>query len=206
MTVPQLHAVILSAGAGTRLGYPKALLKLHDKLMLPLICQAFKSAGGQHVSVVIRPEHESFFLDNGLTAREIVVNDSPDDGRTSSLLCALQRVSAEHNLLVHSCDIPLISCDAIQQLVVAWLNTDDPANSLARLCSPGGKGGHPLLIGCGHLATLRAFDANQPLRDLINSNKHSLLNVIRSGDPGPFIGINNAEQLALVESLLNDAG
>ncbi|MGY8759350.1 MAG: NTP transferase domain-containing protein, partial [Planctomycetota bacterium] len=84
--MPQLHAIILSAGAGRRLGYPKALLKLNEQLMLPLICQAFKTAGCQHLSVVIRAEHEALFLDAGLTARELVINPSPDDGRTSSLL------------------------------------------------------------------------------------------------------------------------
>jgi len=202
--VPQLHAIILSAGAGRRIGYPKALLKFNEQLMLPLICQAFKAAGCQHLSVVIRAEHEELFLDAGLTARELVINPSPDDGRTSSLLCALQRVSSEHNLLIHSCDIPLISSDAIQQLVIQWLSVSASEKTIARLCSPGGKGGHPLLVGQEIVPQLRKFEADQPLRDLLTHNKDSLLNVTRAGDPGPFLGINTQEQLELVASLLDD--
>ncbi|HIA38407.1 MAG TPA: hypothetical protein EYN86_02690 [Planctomycetes bacterium] len=205
MTTPQLHAIILSAGAGRRLGFPKALLKLHGKLMLPIVCQAFKAAGCQHLSVVIRAEHEDLFLESGLTARELVINPSPDDGRTSSLLCALQRVSTEHNLLIHSCDTPLISSDAILQLITQWLTVAAPAQTIARLCSPGGKGGHPLLVGSEQVPQLKKFSADQPLRDLFINNPEALLNVTRAGDPGPFLGINTVEQLALVENLLDDA-
>ncbi|MFT7517155.1 MAG: CTP:molybdopterin cytidylyltransferase MocA [Myxococcota bacterium] len=205
MSAPQLHAIILAAGAGKRLGYPKALLKLHGNLMLPLICESFKAAGCQHLSVVIRPEHEDFFLDQGLSARELVINPSPDDGRTSSLLCALKRVAPEHNLLIHSCDTPLISSDAIQKLTVQWLATDDPQCVLARLCSTAGKGGHPLLVGSELVEQLRSFKPDQPMHDLLSNNTKSLLNVACSGDPGPFLGINTPEQLKLVESLLDKA-
>ncbi|MBC8371240.1 MAG: NTP transferase domain-containing protein [Planctomycetes bacterium] len=198
----QFHAIILAAGSGKRLGYPKAQLKLHGKLMLPIISRAFTDAGCQHLSVVIRQEHEDFFLDQGFRARNLVINNNPEEGRTSSILCALQRVSAEHNLLIHSCDTPLISSSAIQQLIQHWRSAQDPEATIARLCSPGGKGGHPLLVGNKFNTQLQEFQPDQPLRNLIQQNQESLLNVSRVGDPGPFLGINTPEQLEFIENML----
>ncbi|MDP6963635.1 MAG: NTP transferase domain-containing protein [Planctomycetota bacterium] len=200
-----LHSIILAAGAGQRLGYPKALLKLKEQLTLPLICQTFKQAGCKHLSVVIRPEHEDYFIDLGFGAHELVINPSPQQGRTSSLLCALKRVGHDHNLLIHSCDIPLISSDAVRKLINAWKTNDVPQQSIARFVSPGGKGGHPLLVGCGHLQSLLGFKPDQPLRELLVQNPDKILNVTHAGDPGPFLGINTTEQLALVESLLDNS-
>ncbi|MHC4824162.1 MAG: nucleotidyltransferase family protein, partial [Planctomycetota bacterium] len=84
----------------------------------------------------------------------------------------------------------------------AWARCSNPQSLLARPVTPGGKGGHPLLLGADHIAKLRTFPADRPLRDLLRDAPDSILNVLRRGDPGPFLDVDTPEQLELLESLL----
>ena len=104
--------------------------------------------------------------------------------------------------MIHSCDIPLLSADAVQQLCQGWHRCESPHTVLARLTTPGGKGGHPLLLGTDHIGKLRSFGADQPLRQLLRDAPEAVLNLVRRGDPGPFLDVDTREQLELLESLL----
>ncbi len=201
---PPVHAILLAAGQGKRLGYPKALLRWQGHWMLPRLVRALRAGGASSVTVVTRAELESEF-----SAREplgdchIVFNPDPERGRTSSIQCAAVDLPPKESLLIHPCDIPLLSADAVTTLLLAWAKEENREQLFARLVTPAGKGGHPLIVGAKHVEALLALDADAPLRDLMHAHNHCRLDVIRRSDPGPFLDVNTPEQLAFMESLLS---
>lgn len=197
---------MLAAGAGQRLGYPKAALRLRGRWMLPRVVQALRAGGAQRVILVLSEAAERAIAGLGPHGADLaVLNPHPEQGRTGSLLCGLQAVPADAEaLLTHPCDVPLLRAAAVAALVQAWRALPQPAGMLARPVTPSGRGGHPLLAGAGLLAELRALRPGQPLRDFVHAQPQRLLNVRLEGDPGPFLDVDTPEHAALLESLLTD--
>lgn len=174
--------------------------------MLPRLVEVLRAGGCREVVVVIRQEDKAI-----LEARpqpvgaSYVVNPNPDAGRTGSIhhgLNALPPAEERDALLIHSCDIPLLSAEAVHQLIRGWATEPARDTLAARLVTPGGKGGHPLLLGVERVRELQALGHDQPLRDLVHADADRLLSLVRRGDPGPFLDVDTPEQLELLESLL----
>ncbi|MDA0666280.1 MAG: nucleotidyltransferase family protein [Planctomycetota bacterium] len=196
-----VDAILLAAGSGRRLGLPKAFLELNGTWMLPRLVDALFTGGCRSVHVIVRGQDvEKLEQRMSWDRANLVINPSPDAGRTGSVLCGLEAINEPDAVMIHSCDIPLLSSDAVHQLIHGWHKCDAPDSVLARLTTPGGKGGHPLLLGAEHVSKLRAFHADQPLRQLLRDTPDAVLNLVRRGDPGPFLDVDTREQLELLES------
>lgn len=202
-TAPPCDAILLAAGAGRRLGLPKALLEIQGIWMLPRIVSALQAGGCERVVVVAR-EEQLHVIDTrgGCGAETLLANPDPDAGRTGSIQCGLAALEPGRALMIHSCDIPLLSADAVLQLRHAWAQEPSPQGLLARLVTPGGKGGHPLLLGAEVVPEILQLAPQEALRRIVHADSDRLLNVVRRGDPGPFMDVDTREQLELLESLL----
>lgn len=197
------HAVLLAAGSGKRLGLPKALLELQGHWMLPRIVSALFAGGCESVHVVVRPEEVPIIQARGGCGDAVILpNPHAEAGRTGSILLGLEEIPMDDALLIHPCDIPLLSAGVVSQLLGAWRGCSQPQDLLVRPVTPGGKGGHPLLLGARQVAVLRGYSPDRTLRDLLRASPERILNVLRRGDPGPFLDVDTPEQLALLESLL----
>jgi len=171
--------------------------------MLPRIVSALQAGGCENVIVVVREEQLGVISNRGGCGSEhLVANPNPEAGRTSSIHCGLAALERGRAVMVHSCDIPLLSTAAVLQLRQAWLNEPEPEKLVARLVTPGGKGGHPLLLGADVVSEVNDLDAQQALRVTLHRDSERILNVVRRGDPGPFMDVDTREQLELLESLL----
>lgn len=202
-----LAAVLLAAGSGARLGRPKALLELHGRWMLPSLVRALASGGAREVFVVARPDEAEELARRGLPQpAQIVANPEPQRGRGASLALGLARCSARAGVLVHPCDVPLLAVDAVRALVRAWSERSDRDRIAARLITPGGRGGHPLLLGRERAEEARGLPEGASLRDVLHRDPALRLDLPWRGDPGPFLDVDTPEQLALIESLLDRAG
>ncbi|RMH02733.1 MAG: hypothetical protein D6702_07980 [Planctomycetota bacterium] len=204
MRRPGLGAVVLAAGAGRRLGRPKAALHLRGRWMLPRIVAALRRGGAVEVVLVLSAAAREAIAGLGPTgADREVLNPTPESGRTGSLLLGLAELPEElPGLLVHPCDVPLLTAAAVAEVVRAWNRCPDRAQRLARPVTPGGRGGHPLLVGAAGLPRLRSFPPDRPLRALLDEDRRRVLDVPLAGDPGPFLDVDTPEQLALLEDLL----
>lgn len=200
---PALEAIVLAAGAGRRLGQPKALLEVRGVWTLPRLVAALAAAGARRVHVVLRAEEEPLIRQRGLpAAARMIVNPEPERGRGSSLQTGLQQVPEGCALLIHPCDVPLLGAAAAAQLVAGWMKEKDRSNLAARPVTPSGRGGHPLLLGSARVAEARRLGVAGSLRDLLHADARRRLDVVLRGDPGPFLDVDTPEQLALLESLL----
>lgn len=200
---PRLAAVLLAAGAGSRLGIPKALLELRGRWMLPSLVSALRSGGAEEVAVVIREEERATLRARGLEAlARLVVNPQPERGRASSLRYGLAALPPDCAVLIHPCDVPLLSAGAVAALVQAWAADPRRDALAARPITPGGRGGHPLLLGPRRVAEARALADGDSLRSLLHRDPALLLDRVARGDPGPFLDVDTPKQRALLEALL----
>ncbi len=201
-----LEAVLLAAGAGSRLGTPKALLTVRGVWILPRLVSALARGGASRVHVVLRAtEYAELRARAWPPETALHAHDTPEDGRTSSLLLGLAAVPQEAAVLIHPCDVPLLSASAVRRLVSAWSARTDRDLLAARLVTPGGRGGHPLLLGHTRVKEARALQHHDSLRTLLHTDPARVLNVAHPSDPGPFLDVDTPEQLALIESLLAES-
>ncbi len=202
MRSDRVTAVILGAGLGRRLGYPKAALRLADRWVLPDLVRNLRLGGASRVVLVLSPPALDAIADLGHPGADLEVsNPDPDAGRSVSLQLGLAAADAGAALLVHPCDVPMLCASTVHHLIHSW-RCSHPAALLARPVTAGGRGGHPLLIAPELRDEVAALGADEPLRALLQRHPERLLNVVCADDPGPFLNVNTLDQLRLVESLL----
>ena len=145
-------AVLLAAGAGTRLGgRPKALLELGG---VPLILRqliALSGAGVDEVVVVLGHHAEAVEAAVSTFPITLARNPAPDDGQASSVRIGLQALSPRIGaVIVALADQPLINSQDITDLIGAFKKRGDAAMVVPRVRGPGADGstapGNPVIF------------------------------------------------------------
>lgn len=163
------RAIVLCAGASSRLGEPKALAILGGSSVLERLLRAARAIDPEPV-VVTGKDHAAI----SEAARELdcvtIRNESWAEGRTGSVLTG-SHARAGADLLVMPADVPLVAGHTVRALAAAWREAGaPPLGWLApRLNDRDGRVrfGHPVVIGRG-LCTdeLRKMSADAGLKTL----------------------------------------
>ena len=143
-------AVLLAAGAGSRLGgRPKALLELGG---VPLILRqliALSGAGVDEVVVVLGHHAEAVEAAIRQFPITIVRNPAPDAGQASSVLVGLQALSPRLDaVMVALADQPLINEQDVSSLISAYKRRGDKAMVVPRVATAEGnrQPGNPVIF------------------------------------------------------------
>src|SRR4051812_40896711 len=104
-------AIVLAAGASSRMGRPKALLPAGDRTFIRRILDSLHEGGVVDAVVVVRPGHDEVTAEieaSGLA--RAVLNLRADEGQLSSLLAGLESIDhpGVDAVLVTLVDAPLI--------------------------------------------------------------------------------------------------
>ena len=182
-----IAAVILAAGASSRMGTIKALLPLHGETLLSRIVRLGRAAGAERLVVVLGPPHGERIaaaLPPGVT---VAWNPDPSRGMLSSVQAALPGLfgPAEQGrgALLWPVDVPLVALASVQRLLAA-----DPTQ-LAAPCH-GERGGHPLWLPAALFPEVLALPATASLRTL--RARHPLTRVAVD-DPGVLRDLDTPE-------------
>jgi molybdenum cofactor cytidylyltransferase len=186
-----IAAIVLAAGASSRMGRPKAALPLGDRgaTVLSRGVASLLSAGVPRVAVVAGAHVDA--VQRSLLVRDqavrIVEHARWRDGQLSSLLCGLDAVDGPdlEALLVTLVDVPLVSPDTTRRLVRAWRDTGAPIVRPAR----GEEHGHPVLFDRRVFAELRAADPRRGAKLVVHAYARELLNVPVT-DEGAFLDLD----------------
>ena len=160
--------VVLAAGAGTRMGRPKALLRTPSgEPWVAVACRLMLDAGCDRVVVVLGASAPEAALLIPADARvDSVVNPDWEDGMSSSLRAGLAASSGD-GALVTVVDMPALPGAVAARVLERGLGTPvgdgrapaaataEPTRSLVRAVF-GGRPGHPVFIGNAHWAPLSA--------------------------------------------------
>lgn len=188
-----IGAVVLAAGASSRMGRPKAGLPLGEgHTVLSRTVSSLLAAGVPRVVVVAGAYPEAVRSALHRPDPRVSVTDHPGwaDGQLSSLLCgldALDQPSLEA-ALVTLVDVPLVAPATIRRLMRAWRETGAPIVRPAR----GAAHGHPVLFDRRVLAELRAASLQEGAKPVVRAHAHDLLN-LDVDDEGAFIDIDTPQ-------------
>lgn len=152
------HALLLAAGAGRRMGTPKALVTDADgETWVVRGIRVLREAGCDRVSVVIGAAADEVEpLVRGAGARAVVAADWAE-GMGASLATGLAAVQADEPdaqvLVLMLVDLPDVGAEVVARVLAACSGLG--ATSLVR-AAYGGTPGHPVVIGRDHWASLAA--------------------------------------------------
>lgn len=140
--------IVLAAGAGSRMGQPKALVT--GRTGRPWVVDAvtgLRAAGCQslHVAVGAAADQVRMHLDPDVQVIEVADWQAGMSASLRSVLRALEQTPAE-SALIHLVDLPDVGAD-----VVARIMSHGSLKVLAR-ASYDGRPGHPVVIGREHWA------------------------------------------------------
>jgi molybdenum cofactor cytidylyltransferase len=157
-TPPTLAGIVLAAGAGERMGGPKALLLVEGEPLARLHARRLREARCAKVVIVTRGELvERFALDATVAA-----SAAPDPAGSLAVGLAALGAAPDDVLVITPVDAYPVGVETIARLV-------ETVGAGAEAATPrsGGRGGHPVVIRARALATFR--DAPRPLRDVLSA-------------------------------------
>ncbi|MSU64637.1 MAG: nucleotidyltransferase family protein [Opitutus sp.] len=163
-------AVILAAGASTRMGSPKQLLELRGKPLLVHAVEAALASPAWPVVVVLGANAEK--IRPVLARLPVLITESPawPEGMAASIragVTTLQQFSRKlDGALLALCDQPAFSSEVIAQLLAAQ-STTGRSIVAARY---GGHNGAPALFLRQHFPELAALTGEEGARTLLNAH------------------------------------
>jgi molybdenum cofactor cytidylyltransferase len=180
-----LPAVILAAGASSRMGQPKALIAWPDgRTLLRAVCEALRSAGAKPLHVVVAEPHGARVAhEAGACGAAAVWNARPQGGQVSSLRVGL--AAAGGQALVALVDQPPPLLASLRALIEAALR--EPL--LAHVPVVGGERGHPFVVPASFLDLLRDSPTARDALARAPVREHEL------PDPGLLLDLDTPEDL-----------
>ncbi|GAB4473642.1 MAG: nucleotidyltransferase family protein [Burkholderiaceae bacterium] len=143
-------AVLLAAGAGSRLGgRPKALLELAGVPLVTRQLIALSGAGVDEVAVVLGHHADAIEAAIAHFPITIVRNPSPDEGQATSVRVGLRALSPRLDaVIVALADQPLIDAEDIVALIGAFKKRGDAQMVVPRVQVDGGapQPGNPIVF------------------------------------------------------------
>jgi molybdenum cofactor cytidylyltransferase len=140
---PQLHAIVLAAGAASRFGSPKQLARVDGRPMLHTVVGHAVGVAGHAVTVVLGAHAAELAPLLRHTPAAVLVNREWAEGMGSSVRAAVERLpGACDGVLVLLADQIAVTAGDLQRLVGAWRRNPD---SLAA-ASYGGLLGVPAIF------------------------------------------------------------
>jgi CTP:molybdopterin cytidylyltransferase MocA len=206
-----ISAVVLAAGAGARLGGPKALVTLAGVPFVERVVRTCAESTADEVVVVTGEEGERVeSLVAALAAAlpgavvRSVRNQAWREGRTGSVQAGLRTVAEGAHVLLFPVDHPcvrLVTLDAL--LGVFGYAAALPEIVVPVLQDAGGsrRRGHPIVLSAGLRGEILALAPDRPLHEVVHA--HVVLEV-PVDDDGVALDVDDADALARAERLLAD--
>ena len=159
----EIWAIILAAGESKRMGLPKMMLTFNGRTMIENVIANVSESKVGKIIVVLGAHREALVKLISKLPVKYCYNDNYKEGMLSSVQCGFRNLpSAYKAVLVFQGDQPLITSDAINEVIEAYLSS--------------GKGivipvykdqrGHPLLIDIKYMDEIERLSPDKGLRSL----------------------------------------
>lgn len=157
-------AVVLAAGASTRLGELKQLVRLGEETLLERAVRVAREAGCSPVVVVLGAEYAQV-LGNSLLGDAVpVINDKWEEGMASSIRLGVRTLGfvakGAEGVVLMTCDMPAVTVSHLRALMASGEVT---ASRYA------GRSGVPAYFSAGYFDRLMALQGEAGARKLLRS-------------------------------------
>jgi len=175
-TQANIAAVLLAAGASSRMGRPKPLLDFRGETFLDRQIALYKR---ECRTVIVVLGYAAQEIAGGLNRADeavLVLNPRPERGQLSSLQCGLRALpSGCEAAFFLPVDSPGVRAETVRALISAWRSqTEKPDFVIPR---EGGRRGHPVLLRPALAAQILALPEGATARDVIHAHSDSTLYV-----------------------------
>ena len=189
-----IPAIVLAAGASTRMGRPKALLPLGGETFLSRILRTLHDAEVDDLLVVVGHDGAAITASLAPLTFPVRVVENPDysRGQLSSLQAGLRAADRPgvRGVLVTLVDLPLISSSTVRAVLDAYRR--HPTAAVVRPVD-GDRHGHPVVFDRRLFAELRAGDPTVGAKPIVNAHHESIVSVPVT-DEGAFVDIDTRDQ------------
>ena len=208
-----IRAIVLAAGASSRMGRPKAALTLGQtgETLIARVIRTLLSGGAPDVTVVagahveaVRSAMPAFAKSTGKSGSvraRVIEHAGWQQGQLSSLLAGLAAI--DHPLLegalVTLVDVPLVTPSTVAAVIAEWRRTRPPIVRPAH----GARHGHPVMFDASIFQDLREADPNLGAKAVFAKHRLRIVNV-EVDDPGAFEDVDTPEQYRDLRSRIAD--
>lgn len=192
---PVVAAVLLAAGAGTRMAGADKLLETVDGV--PLLRRAAQVLGASladRVLVVLDPSRPARTV--ALDGLEITVveNRRAAEGMGTSIAAAMAAIGPDVDAVVLAlADMPEVTPAHIDRLIAAF--DPEEGRAICRAATEGGTPGHPVLFGRRFFETLGRLDGDTGARAVIAEHPE-LVETVRTPGDGAAVDLDTPEAWA----------
>jgi CTP:molybdopterin cytidylyltransferase MocA len=194
----RVAGLILAAGAGRRMGGPKALVSLHGELLVERAVRTVTDGGCEPVFVVLGSHADEVVAGADLgTARTVVAADWPE-GMGASLRAGLDAAESLdcQAVAIVLVDQPLVSAKTLRLLGDAWR-----AGAAAVVATYDGKPRNPVVLDRSVWAEVRAAAVGDVgARDWLRSHPDQVVEVA-CDDTGDPTDVDTTTDLTALEAL-----
>ena len=188
-------AIVLAAGASTRMGRPKPLLPLGggDETFLSRILKTLRDADVDDLLVVVGHDGASIKVSLKPFDFSVRVVENPDysRGQLSSLQAGLLAADRPgvRGVLVTLVDLPLVSSSTVRAVLEAY--SRHPTAAMVRPVN-GDRHGHPVVFDRQLFDELRAGDPAVGAKPIVHAHREAILSVPVT-DEGAFVDIDTPD-------------
>jgi molybdenum cofactor cytidylyltransferase len=185
-----VSGIILAAGESTRMGSPKALLKIGEKSFAQQIVDTLIASRVLDIVIVLGADAE--FIQNQLNwfDGKTVINEEWEKGQLSSVLAGLRALELQdlHGVLVWPVDRPLVSWHVtVGMLHQFWTKHKQIVVPVHK-----GKRGHPVLFGRDLFHDLKRAPMEVGARRVLQDHPDDVLEY-QTDEEGVVINIDSPE-------------
>lgn len=186
-----LAAVILSGGASSRIGSPKALLPYQGRPFLEHLLEVTRHAKIGTRRVVLGAHAEAITNTVALASDEIVINEDWEKGQLSSIHAALRSLPANTDgTLLCLIDHPLITASLVNDLIEAFYKS----RTSIVLPTYQGRRGHPVIFPAQLYEELLNAPVDQGARAVVWAHAGDISEVA-TAEQGCVLNLNDPETL-----------
>jgi molybdenum cofactor cytidylyltransferase len=190
-----LAAVILSAGASSRMGRPKALLPYREGTFLEHLIEVTRHPRIDVTRVVLGAGAEVIRSTARLDPSIVVLNPDWEQGQLSSIWAGLRSLEgiATDGMVLCPVDHPLVTANLVAELVERFYES----GKAIVLPSYKGRRGHPAIFSSALFAGLLAAPAELGARSVVWAHANEVLEV-PTEEEGVVLNLNDPDTLRRV--------
>jgi|SRR6266567_4054440 len=177
-----IPAIVLAAGASTRLGQPKQLIRYHGETLLSRVIRLAKEAGANPVLVVLGADYETMILDVQKASAVPVINEKWQQGIATSIHAGLRAIDTEvprvTGALLLTCDQPRLTAEHLAALLNTFSVNPQPVIAASAY---EGALGIPAVFPPGVFPQLIALRGDKGARTLLKKPPCPLVQVLFPG-------------------------